>query len=100
MTLSQDKMKLQEQAFYFSEQRKKSFLNEASKLFAQGMDVEELHEQNLELQILGQGKLVRLVRKDGLQALQFKTKDPQKQSNIEMKIKLHMRSKEKGFSII
>ena len=80
--------------------RKKSFLESASQLFSQNLEVEELHETDLQLEVMGYGKLVRLMRKDGSQPLQFKSPDIEKQSNIELEVKLHMRTKEKGFSII
>ena len=49
---------------------------------------------------MGYGKLVRLVKLDGSEPLQFKSPNSEEQSNIELEIKLHMRSEEKGFSII
>lgn len=100
LELSQEKMKLQEQAFYFSEQRKKSFLDGAAQLFSQNLEVEELDENNLKMEVMGYGKLVRLVRLDGSQAMQFKSPDIDKHSNIELEIKLHKRTKQKDFSII
>lgn len=100
LELSQEKMKLQEQAFYFSEERKKSFLDGAAQLFAQNLEVEELDEDNLKMELIGYGKLVRLLKKDGSQALQFKSPNPENQSNIELEIKLHKRSEVKGFSVI
>ncbi|MCC3216441.1 hypothetical protein LIV57_14305 [Chryseobacterium sp. X308] len=100
LEMSQDKMKLQEQALYYTEERKKRFLESAGQLFSQNLEVEELHEADLQLEVMGYGKLVRLMRKDGSQPLQFKSPDIEKQSNIELEVKLHMRTKEKGFSII
>lgn len=100
LDLSKEKMKLQEEAFYFSEERKKSFMEGALKLFNQNLEVEPLIESELKLEIMGYGKLVRLIKLDGSQPLQFKSLDIEKQGNIELEIKLHMRSKEKGFSII
>lgn len=100
LEMSKEKMKLQEQAFYFDEERKKDFLQGVSQLFAQNLEVEELNPNELQLEIMGHGKLVRLMHKDGTQPLQFKSPNPEKQSNIELEVKLHMRSREKGFSII
>ncbi|WP_461532107.1 hypothetical protein [Sinomicrobium sp.] len=100
LELSMEKMKLQEQAFYFSEERKQSFKNGISKLFNQNLEVESLDEKELKLEIIGNGKLVRLIKRDGTQPLQFKSPDKTKQSNIELEIKLHMRSKNHGFTII
>ncbi|MET3036292.1 hypothetical protein ABXT08_09335 [Chryseobacterium sp. NRRL B-14859] len=100
LEMSKEKMELQEQALYYTEDRKKSFLAGADQLFSQNLEVEELNEADLRLEIIGYGKLVRLMRKDGMQPLQFKSPDIEKQSNIELEVKLHMRTKEKGFSII
>ena len=100
LEMSQEKMKLQEQAFYFSEERKKSFLDGAAQLFSQNLEVEEINPDNIKMEVLGYGKLVRLLRKDNSQVLQFKSPDIKKQSNIELEVKLHMRSKEKGLSSI
>ncbi|GGI29480.1 hypothetical protein [Pedobacter mendelii] len=100
LEMSKEKMKLQEQALYFSESRKKSFLDGMAQLFSQHLEVEELKAEDLKIEILGYGKLVRLIRKNGMQALQFKSPAIEKQSNIELEIKLHKRSSEKGFSII
>ncbi|MGN7759276.1 hypothetical protein ACTJIV_17525 [Chryseobacterium sp. 22532] len=100
LEMSHDKMQLQEQALYYTEDRKKRFLDSAGQLFGQNLAVEELNEADLHLEIMGYGKLVRLMRKDGSQPLQFKSPDLEKQGNIEMEVKLHMRTKEKGFSII
>ena len=100
LEMSKEKTKLQEEAFYFDEEQKKDFLNGAAQMFAQNLDVEELNPSDLTLEIMGHGKLVRLMRKDGKQPLQFKSPDIEKQSNIELEVKLHLRSKEKGFSII
>ena len=100
LDMSQEKMKLHEQAFYFNDERKKSFLDSAAQLFSQKLELEELNENNLKMEIMGYGKLVRLVRLDGSQAMQFKSPDIDKQSNIELEIKLHKRTKQQGFSII
>lgn len=100
LEISQEKMNLQEQAFYFNAERKKSFLNNAAQLFSQKLEVEELIADNLKIEIMGFGKLVKLVRKDGTQALQFKSKNLESQSNIELEIKLHRRMAGKELSII
>ncbi len=68
-------MHLQEQAFYFDEDRKASFIEGASQLFSKKLEVEELDANNLKMEIMGNGKLVRLIRKDGTHALQFKSPD-------------------------
>jgi hypothetical protein len=100
LELSKEKQKLQEQAFYFDEERKKSFVEGALGLFNQNLEVEPLNESELEIQIMGYGKLVRLMKKDGTQPLQFKSADKEEQSNIELEVKLHVRTSEKGLSII
>ncbi len=100
LEISKEKMKLQEQAFYFSKKRKQEFEEGALKLFNQNLEVEPLVASELKLQIMGYGKLVRLIKLDGTEPLQFKSPNPEEQSNVELEIKLHMRSKEKGFSII
>ncbi|WP_062054640.1 hypothetical protein [Aquimarina longa] len=100
LELSKEKMALQEQAFYFSEERKKSFMNGATELFNQKLEIVPLDASSLQLEIMGYGKLVRLIRIDGSAALQYKSPDSKTQGNVEFDTKLHMRSKEKGFSII
>jgi len=100
LSMSKEKMELQEQAFYFTDERKEDFIAGASKLFSQNLEVEALVPENLKLELMGYGKLVRLMRLDGTEALQFTSPNPTEQSNIELEIKLHMRTKEKGFSII
>lgn len=100
LEISKEKMTLHENAFYFSEERKKDFLNSVLELFNQKLEVEPLVENELQLEIIGNGKLVRLIKNDRTQPLQFKSKDTDIQSNIELEIKLHMRTIEKGFSII
>lgn len=100
LEISQEKMKLQETAFYFDEARKESFREGALALFNQNLEVEPIIEGELKLEVMGYGKLVRLIKKDGSQPLQFKSPDTKKQSNVELEVKLHMRSIEKGFSII
>ena len=49
---------------------------------------------------MGYGKLIRLMKIDGTQPLQFKSPNPKEQSNVELEIKLHVRNSEKGFTII
>ena len=100
LELSKEKMQLQEKAFYFSEERKQNFQASVLGLFNQNLEVEPLIAKELRLQIMGYGKLVRLVKIDGTEPLQFKSPNPEEQSNIELEIKLHMRNSDKGFSII
>ncbi|KMQ65438.1 hypothetical protein ACM46_05950 [Chryseobacterium angstadtii] len=100
LKMSEDKKNLQEQAFYFSEERKNDFLNGARQLFSQKLPVIELKREEVKMEIMGYGKLVRLIRNDGSQPLQFKSPDSFEQSNIELEVKLHMRSREKGLTII
>ena len=100
LELSKEKMKLQEEAFYFTEERKRSFREAAAQLFNQKLEILPLNVTDLKLQIMGYGKLVRLVRLDGSAALQYKSPNVEKQSNVEIDIKLHMRSEEKGLTII
>lgn len=100
LEISKEKLELQEKAFYFSDERKKSFRESAMKLFNQKLEILPLKLSELKLQIMGYGKLVRLVRLDGSAALQYKSPDIEKQSNVEFDIKLHMRNKEKGLTII
>ncbi|OWP74522.1 hypothetical protein [Flavobacterium oreochromis] len=89
LEISKDKMKLQEQAFYFNEDRKNDFLNSALNLFNQKLEVEPLIESELKLEIMGYGKLVRLIKKDGSQPLQFKSPNTKEQSNIELDLIFH-----------
>ncbi len=100
LELSEEKMKLQEQAFYFTEERKKSFRAGAISLFSQKLAPLPLVPSNLKLQIMGYGKLVRLLQLDGSAALQYASPKPAEQSNIELDVKLHMRSQDKGLSVI
>ncbi len=100
LELSKEKMQLQEQAFYFTNERKKDFREGALKLFNQKLELLPLVASELTLEIIGHGKLVRLMRTDGTEPLQFKSPKPLEQSNIELEVKLHKRSEEKGFSII
>jgi len=100
LELSKEKQRLQEQAFYFNEERKQSFRASLTALFNQNLELEPLNEQELKLEFMGYGKLVRLIKIDGSQPLQFKSPNPKEQSNIELEIKLHIRTLEKGFSII
>ncbi|WP_108869266.1 hypothetical protein [Aquimarina aquimarini] len=97
---SKEKMILQEQAFYFSNDRKKSFLDGATKLFDQKLEIMPLDPSKLKLEIMGYGKLVRLVHLDGSPALQYKSPDPKNQGNIEFDTKLHMRTENQGLTII
>ena len=98
--LSKEKMALQEQAFYFSEERKKSFLDGAASLFAQKLELMPIDPLDMKLQIMGHGKLARLVRNDNTEVIQFKSPNPEEQSNVELEVKIHMRSKKQGYAII
>ncbi|PAM92664.1 hypothetical protein B4N84_21250 [Flavobacterium sp. IR1] len=69
-------------------------------LFNQNLDLEPLNENELKLDFMGYNKLVRLVKIDGSQPIQFKSPNPEQQANIELEIKLHARNLEKGLSII
>ncbi|MBU3024066.1 hypothetical protein [Zobellia galactanivorans] len=100
LELSKEKMRLQEQAFYFSEERKASFLKGAMQIFGQKLQMLPMKKDELRVQVMGHGKLVRLVRLDGTEALKFKSPDPESQGNIEFEVKLHKRDFSKGFSII
>lgn len=100
LELSKEKQRLQEQAFYFNEQRRQSFKQSLIALFNQNLELEPLNENELKLEFMGYGKLVRLMKIDGSHPLQFKSPNPKEQSNIELEIKLHVRTTDKGFSII
>lgn len=100
LEMSNEKRNLQEQAFYFSEDRKKDFVESGIQLFSQKLGVEELNRENVKMEIMGNGRLVRLIREDGSQALQFKSPNLEEQNNIELEVKLHMRSKQNGLTII
>ncbi|WP_054851309.1 hypothetical protein [Olleya sp. ITB9] len=100
LDLSKDKMELQEKAFYFTKKSKADFLNGATSLFSQKLELLPLNSTNLKLQIMGYGKLVRLVRLDGSSALQYKIADPEINDTVKFDIKLHMKTLNKGLSII
>jgi len=100
LELSKDKMQLQEEAFYFSKERKASFMNGAIALFDQKLELLPINPANLQLQIMGYGRLVRLIRYDGSAALQYKTPDANEQGNVQFDVRLHMANEEKGLTII
>lgn len=100
LELSSDKLALQQEALYFDEMRKQSFSEGANQLFGQNLEVADLNHVDLKLEIIGNGKLVRLIKFDGSHPLQFKSSNLEKQSNIEIEIKLHKKSDKDGFSII
>ncbi|MDO6519035.1 hypothetical protein [Zobellia uliginosa] len=100
LELSKEKMKLQEKAFYFSEERKASFQKGAMQIFGQELQMVPMKKDELRIQVMGHGKLVRLVRLDGTEALKFKSPDPENHSDIEFEVKLHKRDAKKGLSII
>ena len=58
--------------------------------------------EQVRLQLMSHGRLATLIRRDEAHScpIQFLSPHPEKQSNIELEVKLHMRSKEKGFTII
>jgi len=100
LELSKEKMALQEQAFYFSEERKKSFIDSTASLFAQKFEIMPIAPNDMKLEIMGHGKLVKMIRKDNTEAIQFKSNNPEEESNIELEVKLHLRNKKQGFTII
>ncbi len=100
LELSQEKMKLQETAFYLNEEKKEGLRQDVLSLFNENLEVEPLVESDLKLELMGYGKLVRLIKLDGSEPLQFKSPNIKEQSNVELEVKLHMRTIEKGFSII
>lgn len=100
LELSSEKLDLYAQALYFTENRKNSFAEGIRKLFSQQLAVEDLDERKLRLEIIGNGKLLRLMNTDGSQPLQFKSPDAERQGNIELEVKLHQRVPGKNFSII
>lgn len=100
LEMAQAKMKIQETTLYFDEARKKSFLTGTSKLFDQKLEVEALNPENLKLEIMGYGKLVRLMTLDNTQPLKFKSPNPERQGAIEMEIKLDKPETGKDFRII
>ena len=100
LKMSSDKLALQEEALYFDDARKNSFLDGAKQLFNQKLNVLDLNIADLKMEIIGNGKLVRLLRLDGTQPLQFESPNLEKQSNVEIEIKLHKKSEKGEFSII
>lgn len=98
--MSKEKEELQAAAFYFNEKQRKEIRQSIVSLFNENLEVIPLNEEELKMEVWGNGKLVSLIRKDGTPALQFKSPDPEKEGNVELDIKLHKRSEEKGFSII
>lgn len=69
-------------------------------LFGQNLQMVPMKRENLRIQIMGHGKLVRLVRLDGTEALKFKSPDHKQQGDVTFEVKLHMRDEKKRFSII
>lgn len=100
LELSKEKEDLQTKAFYSNSIRKQEIRDSIINLFNKNLEVIPLNEAELQLEFYGYGKLVSLVRLDGSSALQFKRNASQGERNIELKIKLHARTLEKGLSII
>lgn len=100
LELSKEKEDLQTEAFYFDANKKQEIRSSISNLFNKNLEVLPLIKEELKLELWGYGKLVTLLRHDGSSALQFKRNIKKGERNTEFDIKLHMRSKEKGFSII
>jgi hypothetical protein len=100
LEISKEKEALQTQAFYFDKTRKEEIRQSIINLFSRNLEVVPLIESDLKLEIMGYGKLVRLIKKDGSSALQFKKIEENVEKKIELEVKLHMRSLDKGLSII
>ncbi|MCV9926296.1 hypothetical protein OIU83_01425 [Flavobacterium sp. LS1R49] len=100
LELSKEKEDLQTKAFYFNSNRKQEIRDSIINLFNKNLEVLPLNEEELKLEFFGYGKLVSLVRLDGSSALQFKRSNAEGERNIELEIKLHARTLEKGLSII
>lgn len=100
LELSKEKEDLQTKAFYFNSIRKQEIRNSIISLFNKNLEVLPLNPNELKLEIFGYGKLVSLLRVDGSSALQFKQNNIEGERNIELEVKLHMRTLEKGLSII
>lgn len=100
LELSREKEELQTKAFYFNSIRKQEIRDSIINLFNKNLEVLPLNPDELKLEIFGYGKLVSLLRIDGGSALQFKRNIAEGERNIELEVKLHVRTLEKGFSII
>lgn len=100
LNISKEKEDLQSQAFYFDDKRKEEIRQSIFNLFNQKLKILPINKQDLKLELWGYGKLVTLVRNDGTSAIQFERDIDKGKRNIEFDIKLHMRSKEKGLTII
>ena len=100
LELSKEKEDLQTKAFYFNSIRKQEIRDSIISLFNKNLEVLPLNPDELKLEIFGYGKLVSLIRTDGSSALQFKRNNTEGERNIELEVKLHARSLEKGLSII
>ncbi len=100
LEISKEKEELQTQAFYFDENKKQEIRKSIVDLFARNLELLPINENELIVELMGYGKLVRLTRLDGSSALQFKKIELEKEKKIELEIKLHMRTLEKGFTII
>jgi hypothetical protein len=100
LELSKEKEDLQTKAFYFNSIRKQEIRDSIINLFNKNLEVLPLNEDELKLEFYGYGKLVSLIRLDGSAALQFKRNTAEGERNIELDVKLHARTLEKGLSII
>ncbi len=100
LEISKEKEDLQTKAFYFDKQRKEEIRQSISNLFNENLKILPLNKQDLKIELWGYGKLVTLLRHDGTSAIQFKRDLKKGERNIEFDIKLHMRNKEKGLTII
>jgi hypothetical protein len=100
LELSKEKEDLQTKAFYFNSIRKQEIRNSIISLFNKNLEVLPLNPDELKLEIFGYGKLVSLIRTNGSAALQFKRDNIEGERNIELEVKLHARSLEKGLIII
>ncbi len=100
LKLSKEKDYIQTQSFYLNSIKRENIHNDIFNLFQEKLEVLPLNENELKIEVFGNGKLVSLSRLDKSPALQFISPDISKEGNIELAVKLHMRSKEIGFSII
>lgn len=100
LELSREKLNLNEQAFYFSEERKNNFMKNMTALFHEGVTVEPFSEKELILEIMGNGRLVRLMKVDKTHPLKVKSTNTDDQNIVEIELNLHKRIAKKGLSII
>jgi hypothetical protein len=98
--LSKEKEELQTKAFYFDETKKQEIRKSIIALFSENLEVLPLNESELKLEFWGYGKLATLLRFDGSPALQFISPNAEKESNVELEVKLHLREKNGELCII